>query len=105
MTVDPVEIFAAWFAAMSDREIDDYAASGEPMDKAGAYAIQRLASKFLKESRAATSTWWACRWRWSTATCGSYSWRSAAKGSTLAARWAGIPQAAFATQLIGPRGV
>jgi len=28
-------------------EIDAYAASGEPMDKAGAYAIQALASKFV----------------------------------------------------------
>lgn len=36
-----------WFAAMSEREIADYAASGEPLDKAGAYAIQGLASKFV----------------------------------------------------------
>lgn len=28
-------------------EIEQYAASGEPMDKAGAYAIQGLASKFI----------------------------------------------------------
>lgn len=35
------------FAAMSDGEIQDYVASGEPMDKAGAYAIQGLASKFI----------------------------------------------------------
>jgi septum formation protein len=35
------------FAELSDREIDDYVASGEPMDKAGAYAIQGLASKFV----------------------------------------------------------
>lgn len=38
---------AVWFAAMSSREIEDYAASGEPLDKAGAYAIQGLASKFI----------------------------------------------------------
>ena len=37
-----------WFAAMSDREIEEYAASGEPMDKAGGYAIQGLASKFIE---------------------------------------------------------
>jgi septum formation protein len=36
------------FAALSDREIDEYVASGEPMDKAGAYAIQGLASKFVE---------------------------------------------------------
>jgi septum formation protein len=39
---------AVWFAPMSDREIEEYAASGEPMDKAGAYAIQGLASKFIE---------------------------------------------------------
>ena len=37
-----------WFIPMSCREIDDYVASGEPMDKAGAYAIQGLASKFIE---------------------------------------------------------
>jgi septum formation protein len=36
------------FAPMSDAEIDDYVASSEPMDKAGAYAIQGLASKFVE---------------------------------------------------------
>ncbi len=36
------------FAEMSDAEIDEYVASGEPMDKAGAYAIQGLASKFVE---------------------------------------------------------
>lgn len=36
------------FGPMSDAEIDEYAASGEPMDKAGAYAIQGLASKFIE---------------------------------------------------------
>jgi septum formation protein len=38
-----------WFTSMSAREIDEYAASGEPMDKAGAYAIQGLASKFIEK--------------------------------------------------------
>ncbi len=36
------------FVEMTDAEIDDYVASGEPMDKAGAYAIQGLASKFVE---------------------------------------------------------
>ena len=36
------------FAALSDAQIDEYVASGEPMDKAGAYAIQGLASKFVE---------------------------------------------------------
>ena len=35
------------FVVMSDREIADYVASGEPMDKAGAYGIQGRASKFI----------------------------------------------------------
>jgi septum formation protein len=35
------------FAALEPAEIDAYVASGEPMDKAGAYAIQGLASKFI----------------------------------------------------------
>ncbi len=38
-----------WFTVMTDDEIDDYVASGEPMDKAGAYAIQGLASKFVEK--------------------------------------------------------
>jgi septum formation protein len=37
-----------WFAPMSAREIEEYVLSGEPMDKAGAYAIQGLASKFVE---------------------------------------------------------
>lgn len=35
------------FLPLSDAEIDAYVESGEPMDKAGAYAIQGLASKFV----------------------------------------------------------
>lgn len=35
------------FASLTREEIEDYVASGEPMDKAGAYAIQGLASKFI----------------------------------------------------------
>jgi septum formation protein len=36
------------FAMMSEAEIDWYATSGEPDDKAGAYAIQGLASRFIE---------------------------------------------------------
>jgi len=35
------------FVPLTDEERDAYVASGEPMDKAGAYAIQGLASKFI----------------------------------------------------------
>ena len=36
------------FAAMSDEQIDWYVASGEPMDKAGAYAIQGVGARFIE---------------------------------------------------------
>lgn len=42
-----VESTTATFADMSDDEIDWYVSSGEPSDKAGAYAIQGLASRFV----------------------------------------------------------
>ena len=35
------------FVKLSEPEMTAYAASGEPMDKAGGYAIQGLASKFI----------------------------------------------------------
>jgi septum formation protein len=35
------------FLALTEAEIDAYVDSGEPMDKAGAYAIQGLASRFI----------------------------------------------------------
>lgn len=37
------------FRALSEREIADYIASGEPMDKAGAYAIQGGAAKMVRK--------------------------------------------------------
>ena len=36
------------FTPLTDQEIEAYVATGEPMDKAGAYAIQGLASKFVE---------------------------------------------------------
>src|SRR5262249_30768219 len=35
------------FCMLTPAEIDNYVSSGEPMDKAGAYGIQGLASKFV----------------------------------------------------------
>jgi septum formation protein len=42
-----VERTRVWFRPLTEDEISAYIASGEPMDKAGAYAIQGLASKFI----------------------------------------------------------
>ena len=36
------------FAELTAQEIDAYIASGEPMDKAGAYGVQGLAGKFIR---------------------------------------------------------
>jgi septum formation protein len=42
-----VAITKVHFLQMTEQELADYVASGEPMDKAGAYAIQGRASKFI----------------------------------------------------------
>jgi len=47
MVVDCADT-SVWFAPLTRQEIDDYVATGEPMDKAGAYAIQGLASRFVE---------------------------------------------------------
>ena len=38
---------AVWVDTLSDEEITAYIATGEPMDKAGAYAVQGIAAKFI----------------------------------------------------------
>jgi septum formation protein len=45
------EVTDVTFAEMSDEEINWYVATGEPMDKAGAYAIQGHGALFIKEIR------------------------------------------------------
>ncbi|HZS07761.1 MAG TPA: Maf family protein [Blastocatellia bacterium] len=46
--ISDVAVTRVKFAAMNDEEIRWYVASGEPFDKAGAYAIQGLASLFIE---------------------------------------------------------
>lgn len=42
-----VETTSVWFRGLSAEDIAGYVASGEPRDRAGAYAIQGLASRFI----------------------------------------------------------
>jgi len=42
-----VDVTRVWFDTLSDADIAWYVATGEPMDKAGGYAIQGLASRFI----------------------------------------------------------
>ncbi len=37
-----------WFSRISDETIEEYVRSGEPADKAGAYAIQGIASRYIE---------------------------------------------------------
>lgn len=45
------EVTDVKFAPMTEDEIEWYVASGEPMDKAGAYAIQGLGARFIEAIR------------------------------------------------------
>lgn len=44
------------FRRLTDREIDAYVATGEPMDKAGAYGIQGYFAKYIREIRGEYTT-------------------------------------------------
>jgi septum formation protein len=42
-----VDTTRVWFDALTDEDISWYVATGEPVDRAGAYAIQGFASRFI----------------------------------------------------------
>lgn len=50
-----VEVTEVTFATLTDREIDRYVATGEPLDKAGAYGIQGRAALFIPAIRGSYS--------------------------------------------------
>jgi septum formation protein len=41
------EITSVWFSPLTEAEIAAYVATGEPMDKAGAYGIQGRAARWI----------------------------------------------------------
>ncbi|NBI13924.1 septum formation inhibitor Maf [[Haemophilus] felis] len=43
-----LQISQVRFKSLTEKEIDDYIATGEPMDKAGAYGIQQLGGAFIE---------------------------------------------------------
>jgi len=45
--INDSESTSVWFSLLSEAEIESYVASGEPMDKAGSYGIQGLASRYI----------------------------------------------------------
>lgn len=51
-----VELATVWMAKLTPDEIEWYVASGESADKAGAYAVQGLASRFIERVDGAPST-------------------------------------------------
>jgi septum formation protein len=42
-----VSVSEVTFADLDDQEIEKYVLTGEPMDKAGAYAVQGIASRYI----------------------------------------------------------
>jgi septum formation protein len=47
-SIDDLAVTRVWLNPLTREEIEQYVATSEPMDKAGAYAIQGLASRFIQ---------------------------------------------------------
>ena len=43
------EVTEVFFGEMTDAEISEYVATGEPLDKSGSYALQGGAAKFIEK--------------------------------------------------------
>ena len=48
-TFTDFEVTEVYFGEMTEQEIFDYVATGEPLDKSGSYALQGGAAKFIKK--------------------------------------------------------
>ncbi len=55
-TVSAVDVTEVDMMAMTDTEITDYVDSGEPMDKAGAYALQGAGARFVNSVKGSPFT-------------------------------------------------
>ncbi|MDO8621223.1 MAG: Maf family protein [Candidatus Levybacteria bacterium] len=43
------DVAKVYFKFLSDKEIDDYVVSGEPLDKAGGYGVQEKGARFIRK--------------------------------------------------------
>ena len=68
--LDAVEVTRVTFATLDRERIAWYAGTGEPDDKAGPMACRASGRVSSSGSRARTRTWWGCRSRSSTGSCG-----------------------------------
>ena len=61
-TVTAAEVTMVEFLTLAEAEIQAYVVTGEPMDKAGAYAIQGRAARWIPRIQGCYFNVWDCRW-------------------------------------------